>query len=318
MRPKLGRKSTIRRKRQPAASDSASWRSLLGASMTVSALASRAWERNEKSHLTNWWSSQICRAYYNEAVCGEPASGNSEGCRVVLRKALAGRQLDRGVSVGCGGGLKEIAYVTDGLVQSFDLWEIATNLADEGMRNAAAAGIADRVHYHLGNAFSHQPDEVYDLVHWDHSLHHMSDVDAALAWSVKALRPGGYVLINDYIGPNRLQFTRTEIDWANAFLRRETVGRRLPYSNLLTRLRQWRRDPSEAPQSELIAAAVTRRLPGAELRPIGGVMLNILGGVVVPFAGREDHPTLRALVEADAQLKADGRSHFAFALWQKS
>ena len=37
-------------------------------------------------------------------------------------------------------------------------------------------------------------------------------------------------------------------------------------------------------QNELIAEAVKRRLPGAELTPIGGTLLNMLGGTVVSFA----------------------------------
>ena len=285
--------------------------------MAVSALASRAWERQENSHRVNWWSSPTCRAYYNQAVCGEPVSGPSEGCRVVLRRALNGRKLDRAVSVGCGVGMKEIAILEDGLAQSFDLWEISNTVADEGRRNAAAAGVGDRVTYRVGDVFAETPQGVYELVHWDHSLHHMSDVHAALAWSVKVLRPGGFVMINDYVGPNRLQFTRKETDRANAFLARAGIAYRLGHSNIVTRLRQWYRDPSEAPQSEVIAAAIARHLPGAELAPIGGTMLNMLGGTVVPFAKDENNPVLKAFVDEDAKFRSEGYSHFAFTLWQK-
>lgn len=285
--------------------------------MAISALASRAWEREENSHRVNWWSSALCRAYYNAAVCGEFVPGTSEGCRVVLRKALNGRELDRAISVGCGTGIKELAILEDGLVRSFDLWEISNTVADEGRRNAAASGLQDRVAYHVGDAFAEVREGVYDLVNWDHSLHHMSDVDAAVAWSVRALRPGGFVMINDYVGPNRLQFLRTETDRANAFLARAGVPQRIPRATVVSKLRQWWRDPSEAPQSELIAEAVARHMPGANLAPIGGAMLNMLGPVIVPFAKDEDDPILRAFLDEDAKFKAEGRSHFAFALWRK-
>jgi hypothetical protein len=145
----------------------------------------------------------------------------------------------------------------------------------------------------------------------------MSDVDAALAWSVDSLRPGGFVMINDYVGANRLQFPRVEADRANAFRRRHGVPGRTVYATPLTRLRQWRRDPSEAPQSELIAEAIARRLPGAVLEPIGGTFLNMLGGDVVPFVRGDDHPVMGAMLAEDRQLRDEGSSHFAFALWQK-
>src|SRR6202012_2082841 len=135
------------------------------------------------------------------------------------------------------------------------------------------------ISYHIGDVFTQSPEGVYDLVNWDHSLHHMPDVDEALAWSVKVLRAGGYIMVNDYIGPNRLQFPRTEIDQANKFLTDHGIPRKVRRSTLITKLKQWYRDPSEAPQSEQISDAVARRLPGVRFAPIGGVLLNILGGV---------------------------------------
>lgn len=236
---------------------------------------------------------------------------------MVLRRALAGRQLDRAISVGCGSAGKELAIIQDDLARSFDLWEISNSLAEEGRQNAQAVGLADRITYHVGDAFAATPASAYDLVTWDHSLHHMSDVDAALAWSVKVLRPGGYVMVNDYVGPNRLQFGRAEIDRANSILAHLGVPGRTSHSTIVSKLRQWLRDPSEAPQSELIPTAVARHLPGAELAPLGGAMLNILGGQVVPFAADDEDPVLKAFVDEDRKLTREGHSHFAFTLWQK-
>jgi len=280
-------------------------------------LAARTWNEEANWSDANWWSSSACLAYYNHAVCGEPRTLASEGCRVRLAKALRGRVLDRGVSIGCGTGAKEIALLTDGLVQHFDLWEIAPHIGEVGAKDAAAAGVGDRVTYSIGDAFKTDPNGAYDLVYWDHSLHHMSDVDGALAWSVAALKPGGFVLINDYVGPNRLQFSRAEVDRANAFRDRHGVPGRTAYATPFTRLNQWRRDPSEAPQSELIADAISARLPGATLEPIGGTFLNMLGGAVIPFTRAEDNEIVHALIAEDRELRGDGSYHFAFALWQK-
>ena len=280
-------------------------------------LAARVWNEEANWTETNWWSSQACLAYYNEAVCGKPLTEPSEGCRRRLKDVLRGRVLARGLSVGCGTGSKEMALLTEGLVERFDLWEIASNIAEAGTADAKARGVADRVTYHVGDAFDTTPAGAYDLVYWDHSLHHMSDVDAALSWSVAALKPGGFILINDYIGPNRLQFTRPEVDRANAFRQRHGVPGRTAYATTFTRLRQWRRDPSEAPQSERIVEAVARRLPGSRLEPIGGTFLNMLGGQVVPLSRGADNEIVLAMIAEDGQLREEGSFHFAFVLWQK-
>lgn len=289
--------------------------------MTVLARASDKWDKWEQSEQdegeqwVSWWTSPKCLAYYNAQICGRPVSGSSEGCRVRLADAAGGRKLELGVSVGCGDASKELALLQDNLVERFELWEISPRFVERGRRAAERLGLLDRIQYRSGDAFQEPAAPRFDLVYWDHSLHHMSDVSKALEWSVASLRPGGFVIINDYVGPNRLQFTRDEVALANDFLARHGITDPHPKSTLISRLRQWWRDPSEAPQSELIAHAVRRHLPGADLEPIGGTFLNMLGARVVPLG--EDSSQVDRLIQEDAVMKARGFHHFAFAIWQK-
>jgi SAM-dependent methyltransferase len=288
--------------------------------MAASARASDKWdkwnEEDQAKQWVNWWTSPKCNAYYNAQICGRPVPGSSEGCRVRLADAAKGRKLELGVSVGCGAASKEMAFLQDEIVERFELWEIAPKLAETGRQAAERLGLLDRIDYRVGDAFGQSVTPRFDLVYWDHSLHHMSDVSKALEWSVASLKPGGFVVINDYVGPNRLQFTRQEVDLANDFLARNGFTDRHQKSNLITRLRQWWRDPSEAPQSEMIPEAIKRNLPGAELEPIGGTFLNMLGGRVAPLG--EDSSQIDALIREDGEMKERGFHHFAFAIWQKA
>ena len=283
--------------------------------MAVSARASRHADSVRHSGRFSWWDSPICQEYYNLSICGKAASENGGGCREYLAAKLNGKALERAVSIGCGSGAKEIGLIEAGLVNRFDLWEIGPRVAEKGLAEAKRRGFGDRVFYHLGDAFAveHEP---YDLVYWDHSLHHMSDVVAAVRWSARAIRPGGFVMINDYVGPNRLQFSGSEISRANALLERHGFTERLKPSSTISCLRQWYRDPSEAPESERILSAIVLNLPDVELRVIGGALLNILGPIAVPQV-RDDHPLLRDLLNQDAALKEEGVSHFVFAFWQR-
>jgi SAM-dependent methyltransferase len=284
--------------------------------LAISDVAARHWDRAQEQDRRNWWSSNTCQAYYNLAVCGQPLTANAEGCRQYLRQRTGGARLSKGVSIGCGAGLKEMAMIQEDLVEHFDLWEISTRRVSDGEKSARDFGISDRVTYRSGDAFTAAPESEYDLVYWDHSLHHMSDVVAAIRWSSRAVRPGGYVLINDYIGPNRLQWRPTEVERANAFLSRSGLVARVRHSTPLTYLRQWRRDPSEAPQSSQILNSIMLNLTGVEVRIIGGALLNILGPIVVR-AVAEDSPVLEAMLAEDADMRRQGTSHFAFACWQK-
>lgn len=285
--------------------------------MAPSARAARKWDRSVFGDRGNWWFSTDCQAYYNEAVCGRPYIGSSQGPRERLRAAIGDRSLARGVSIGAGSAAKELSLLQDGLVDHIDLWEISEKLIRDGEAAAGHLGLSERATYRRGDVFATSTKAAYDLVYWDHALHHMSDVGAALAWSKAALRPGGYLLINDYAGPNRLQWPRDEIDVANSVLSAHGMtDLTLSHKTMIDRLKQWRRDPSEAPQSERILPLIARELPGAETIQIGGVMLNILGPVLVPRAP-DGSEAIRDMLTADADLRAAGHSHFFFTLWRK-
>ena len=282
--------------------------------------AGQFWDKHvrDAGDRVNWWSSDACTAAYNEQVCGQAVPGNSRGCRIALA-AAAGRPLGRGVSVGAGAGDKERALLLDGIVGEMRLWELSEARAAEACRRAKADGVGERLEARIGNAFVEETGS-FDLVTWDHSLHHMPDIDQALAWSVERLNPGGWLMINDYFGPNRLQWRRDEVEHCNRVLddidrAHGTKLRRVRHSNIITRLRMRHRDPSEAPQSEKIADAIRRHL-GAAVTPVGGLVMNILGGIVVP-AFPDDHSAIAALVAADRAALAQGQWHFGFTLWQK-
>jgi SAM-dependent methyltransferase len=267
----------------------------------------KRWDKVTEAPPRNWWHSEKCRSYLNAAISSTPGS---LGPISAIRQAFPGRVFGRAVSVGCGTGAKEISYLTEGLVASFDLWDLAEGRLQLAKKAGLDRGVGDRIEIHCGNAFA-SSQRRYDLVHWDHSLHHMSDVAAALSWSRAVTNEGGIIVINDYVGPTRLQWTRREVAAANEFLAAIGSPERISESTMISRLRMWLRDSSEAPQSDRICGAVEQM--GHRLRPIGGTLLNILGSVVVSRHDDED-PQIDALIDADRRCRLDGLSHFAFGI----
>jgi SAM-dependent methyltransferase len=278
----------------------------------------RKWSNTSlrQDNRVNWWSSPTLRAYVEGRI--SPETG--KGVPGALGRRLEGQRLGSGISIGCGSGSKEIALVKAGLVERFALYELSEVRVRLGREAAAAAGLAESMRFHVADAFaaSHPP---YDLVYWDHALHHMFDVAAALAWSVRALRPGGYLVINDYVGPTRLQWRRGEVRLARAYMAEAApqlgparpVRHKLP---VVSRLRQALRDPSEAPQSDRILAAARAACGGFAPAPIGCALINICGPHVVP-ATQEGNPALELLTVWDRKAEAAGFWHFAFGIWRK-
>jgi len=205
------------------------------------------------------------------------------------------------------------------IVEHFDLYELSPLLVKAGKEALAINNLPERGRFITGSPFDLPARPIYDLIYWDHSLHHMSDVHEALEWCRASLIPGGVICINDYVGPPRLQWTEREVKAVNAYLTglEKKHGASIPKAtkgNSVRRLRQMIKDPSEAPQSHLIESAA-RDIFGLALRPLGGAMLNICGPLVMNMATLPED-LIEDFAVADQQCLKDGIYHFAFGIWQ--
>ncbi|MEO0371787.1 MAG: methyltransferase domain-containing protein [Pseudomonadota bacterium] len=265
---------------------------------------------------TRWVDNAQFTSYIDRSISPD----HEMGVHGAIRAATGDVALGRGVSVGAGDGAKEIAMIAAGLVENFDLFEVSEDRVAQSRQAAADAGLSEHVTARLEDAFDHDFEGEYDLVYWEHALHHMFDVDHAVGWSVRALKPGGLLVINDYIGPTRLQWRRSEVGLVRQFLRdhADILGvdpKRVKYGTPFRRYKQFLRDPSEAPQSDKIEAAYKRHT-GEDLNVLGGAVIH-LGGGFLNGAENQDPGIHDRLIALDKKARDQGISHFAFGLWQK-
>jgi SAM-dependent methyltransferase len=279
---------------------------------------------------TRWWQHPPIIRHINEKVCGKPIDGFSAGLTMRARSLLDRRlPLSRGISVGCGNGTKEMKLLREGLVQVFDLYELADTRIATGRELAEKQRLSQSAHFIQGDAFrlANEPGQ-YDLVHWNNSLHHMLDVEAAVQWSWDVLKPGGLFYMDDFVAPDRFQWSPKMLLVATA-VRQSLPDRFLinPYkpNTMLGRvlkrpdpakLRQ--SDPSEAADSSRILSCVKRRFPSAEITLTGGVIYHLsLSDVLANFT-EDDRPLLDRLLVVDDLCTAAGETHYATALALKA
>ena len=136
----------------------------------------------------------------------------------MLKASIGERVLHRGISIGCGAGSKELPLLKAGIVERFDLVEISQARIAQGRALFDKAGLLNRVAFKAEDGLVALADgrASFDLVYWDNALHHMSDVRRSLELSLLALRPGGFIVINEYVGPNRFQYSASDLNHANA------------------------------------------------------------------------------------------------------
>lgn len=160
----------------------------------------------------------------------------------------------------------------------------------------------------------------FDAVIGVSSVHHCARLDALYASLHALLAPGGWLFLDEYIGPERFQYSRAHMDFLNA------VADTLPDRLLTTRSGQLRRgfrsptveevvavDPTEAVNSTRIVPALHPRFRIEALKPYGGSLLQLLlAGVAQNFMG-DEQPHLQALIRAEDEALRSGQLEHHFA-----
>ena len=107
------------------------------------------------------------------------------------------------------------------LAQLMPNWEIhCFDFSDELLK--VAKQISDKenltnIFYHAENILKYDfKKEEYDVVFFHASLHHFDHIEQFMDdVVVKSLKPGGYLVINEYVGKNRLQYSDLQISYIN-------------------------------------------------------------------------------------------------------
>jgi SAM-dependent methyltransferase len=293
--------------------------------------AAAFWDERTRqpSTASRWWGCPPILRHVNRIICGRDVAGNmTAGLATALADAVGSGSLRHAVSVGCGGGTKERALVQAGLVERFTLYEISKERLAKACQTFEAAGLSAAADFRLADAFEDQAPDQYDLVHWASSLHHMFDVDAALQWSRHVLKPGGFIVIYEYIGPTRFQWSDRALDWI------ETVRKTLP-REILERVAQPGKyvplrpkrvdperlraaDPSEAADSDRIVPRALAHFPYGRWTMLGGVIYATgLSDIVGNFERLNRLDLLHACLLADQALSALGENHYGFFISRK-
>lgn len=158
----------------------------------------------------NWRDFPFILNWLHKRICGEEIKGpGNAGLMRVFKERLNGRVLGRGISIGCGSGLREVQLVKGGFVKEMVGYDLSPDRIAMAENFARKYGVADRAKFHCEDGMKRSAEK-FDLAFWHGSLHHMYDTAAAVEWSWNALNPGGYFWALEYTTPARRKpFTLT-------------------------------------------------------------------------------------------------------------
>jgi len=286
-----------------------------------------SWNRIERPP-TNWWDLPEVVARWNRLVSGDPSTDHVS---YIAQTHLAGQRALRAISLGCGTGVREQRWAREGIFSRIDGYDPSPARIAHASQEAAALGLGEVLRFHEGDArtLELEPDSC-DVALFEGSLHHISPLTSALERVTRWLQPRGFLLVDDFIGPTRMQWTTRQLEVINALLqllpahlRTRYDGRSLKHRLVRpSRLSMWLSDPSEAVESGRILPLLREIFEVVEVRPYGGSVLHMLLSEIAHNFRTDDPAAKRALrlcFEAEDLLLASGEvaSDFAVVVCRK-
>lgn len=255
--------------------------------------------------ITTWMSEGACREYINECVTGSPHEWPMEW----FARAYAQRPFERGLSLGCGEGALERDVRRKGICRHIVGMDLSQGALSSATRQAAEEGL-DGIEYVRGDFNDLDlPAGRFDIVFFHQAMHHVENLEKCTESMRRALKPGGWLYLDEYVGPSRHEWTHNLLVDANRALHRVPPkarrGKRLelPIAH---------DDPSEAIRSSEILPVVTRFFEVAERRDYGGNILSLVHPWVdwSQLDEAERAELLQALIQDERQLLAGGQGSF--------
>jgi SAM-dependent methyltransferase len=257
-----------------------------------------------------WTSHPQVRAYMNRLISGDP---DLEWLSWVKKQFLP-NGVDLALSLGCGGGYTEREARRIGLCQRIEGIDVSEEALRTARRLAEKHGLSGMEYRRVNLEEVSLAPQRYDAVIAKASLHHLRNLERALAEVEKALRPRGWFLVNEYVGPSRFQWTDEQLQYVNELLAqlperyRREGGPEGPIRQHVGRpdaARIEATDPSEAIRSAEILPLLEARFEIAARRDFGGTLLQtLLSGIVANFdpEKEEDRARLDLVIHGEETL----------------
>ena len=243
-----------------------------------------------KDDRSRWWQNRHVIAHVRTALTGDARKDWYAWAAEHYFPVPA----ERGLCLGSGRGGVERKAVDLGIARAMDGVDLAGDVLREAAETAERLGYRT-VRYLTADLNAYEiPEGVYDVVIAREILHHLERLDEVLDRVVRALRPGGLLIAEEYVGPNRFRWRPLQAALAREILSAIPEERRR-YAATGDVKREGavlpgtlENDPTEAVRSEDILPLVRERFDRVDLRPAGGTLAQIVFDGIMHHFDEED------------------------------
>ncbi len=241
-----------------------------------------AWKHTEYLE-KNWWDIPEVQHRWNSLITGDRNINHYE---YISEKFLKDQKNLLGLSLSCGTGQRELKWAELGKFKTIDAIDLSKPRIEKAIEEAQKKGYNSILNYQIGDVYKIELQKsFYDLIIVEGSLHHFSPLKNILQKINYSLKPDGYFIVNEFVGPTRFQWTEKQIAVINALLTifpnkyRKLIGNSNKEKlNIFrpSKLRMILGDPSEAVESSNILPYLRDIFEVVELKEYGGTILHLL------------------------------------------
>lgn len=274
----------------------------------------------------HWWIIPKIKERWNKKITGDIHKSYED---YLVEQHFSGREDLKLLSLGSGVCSHELILAETGLFSNIVCVDIAEKLLLKAEKIAQQKQL-NNIKFVAEDLYDLNFDEhSFDVVFFHASLHHFKNVESLLSDKLmKLLKPGGYIVINEYVGANRMQYPKHQVEAINACIATIPKKWRARYRSGLIKNKvsgpgQWRMiiaDPSECVESEQIIPVLHKHYNVIEERPYGGNLLMYalkdLSHHFLNSSKEKDQVLDQLFVMEDAYL-TDYSSDFIFGVYQK-
>ena len=256
----------------------------------------------------------MANEFFQDLLITRRLGGPADWVEWATRKVNEHGPLERVLFLGCGIADGLVDFHSRGLCRSIVGVDASEVAIDAGREIVAERGLSDAITLEVGDFETLDFSESeFDAAVFVMSLHHSFDPDDLLRRVRTWIRPGGWLVLHEYVGPNRWQFGPAQLALIKLLslaipprLRRTSSGELKPIPGRPSLEWMIETDPSEAAASESIDGAVERHFEVEHRVDYGGaVVLPVFDLIAHHFGGASSfsrrYPRLVAGVESAAE-----------------
>lgn len=234
-------------------------------------------------------------------------------------------RVKRALTLGCGHGEFERGLSKYSFAETHEGVDIADGAVAEATRLAEAQGLG-HLRYRVADLNTIElPESSYDVVFGISSIHHVAQLEHLFREVLLSLKPGGYFVLDEFIGPSQFQWPDEQVAIINEQLEKlpEEFKYAINNSDLvkacvgrpsLEHMNAY--DPSEAIRSGEIMGLLPWYFDVIDVKGYGGTLLHLLldeiAGHFLPNDPRAME-YLSSFFELEDQLIASGKFQHDFA-----